>query len=232
VYTVTLCGGSTNDTKVAAYDGATCPTAGALACNDDACAAGGPSSITINATAGNTYIVQIGDWPGWVPGVGTFQILNPCPPPVGTPYCFGDGTGAACPCGNTGATGNGCASSVNPGGAHLGAIGASQIAADTVTLQGSGMPNSSCLYFQGTTQIAAAFGDGLRCTAGQVVRLGTKTNVNGSSQYPAAGDPSVHVKGMVTAPGTRNYQCWYRNAANFCTTATFNLSNAVSIVWQ
>jgi hypothetical protein len=37
---------------------------------------------------------------------------------------------------------------------------------------------------------------------------------------------------MVTAPGTRWYQVWYRNAAGFCTPATFNLSNAVRVDWS
>jgi len=45
---------------------------------------------------------------------------------------------------------------------------------------GSQMTNSSALYFQGTTQMAGgagiAFGDGLRCAGGSIVRLGTKTN--------------------------------------------------------
>jgi hypothetical protein len=37
---------------------------------------------------------------------------------------------------------------------------------------------------------------------------------------------------MVTAAGTRTYQCWYRNAAAFCTPSTFNLTNGVLITWQ
>ncbi len=150
-----------------------------------------------------------------------------------TPYCFGDGTGAACPCGNTGAAGNGCASSVNANGGNLVASGNPSVTADTVVLTGSGMPNSSCLYFQGTTQISVSFGDGLRCVGGTVIRLGTKNNVAGASQYPAPGDASVSVRGLVPpAGGTRTYQAWYRNAATFCTASTFNLTNGVEIPWQ
>jgi hypothetical protein len=93
------------------------------------------------------------------------------------------------------------------------------------------MPNSNALYFQGTTQIAAAFGDGLRCAGGTVVRLGTKTNVAGTSTYPVAGDLSVSVRGAVTVPGVRNYQAWYRNAAVFCSVSTFNLTNGYSVTW-
>ncbi len=29
----------------------------------------------------------------------------------------------------------------------------------------------------------------------------------------------------------KHYQCWYRDAATFCTTSTFNLSNGLSLTW-
>jgi uncharacterized membrane protein len=153
---------------------------------------------------------------------------------TGTSFCSGDGTGTACPCGNVGISGQGCASSVNTLGAVLGAQGLASVSGDTVVLQGSGMPNSSALYFQGTTQVAngagSLFGDGLRCAGGSIVRLKAVTNSSGASQYPNAGDPSVSTKGAVT-PGTRTYQVWYRNAAAFCTPSTFNLTNGLSILW-
>jgi hypothetical protein len=153
----------------------------------------------------------------------------------GTPFCFGDGTGTACPCGNAGLAGNGCASSVNANGGNLAVSGLASLAADGIVLSGSGLPNSSALYFQGTLRqsggAGALFGDGLRCAGGTVVRLGTKANVAGASQYPAAGDLTVSQKGLVTLPGTRTYQIWYRNAAAFCTASTFNLTNGFEINW-
>jgi plastocyanin len=151
---------------------------------------------------------------------------------TGTAFCFGDGTGTACPCANSGALGHGCANSISPAGALLAATGTAQVSADTVVLTGSDMPNAACLYFQGTAQANTVFGDGLRCAGGSVTRLGTKVNVAGGSQYPAAGDASVSVRGAVPAAGgTRTYQTWYRNAAAFCTPAAFNLSNGVEIAW-
>jgi hypothetical protein len=97
------------------------------------------------------------------------------------------------------------------------------------------MPNSNALYFQGTSQTSAGagalFGDGLRCASGTVVRLGTKSNIGGASQYPVTGDQTVSVRGVVPAGATRNYQVWYRNAAAFCTASTFNLTNGYSITW-
>ena len=100
-----------------------------------------------------------------------------------------------------------------------------------------GMPSSSALYFQGTLRIAGgagvAFGDGLRCVAGSIIRLGTKTNVGGVSQYPAGADALISVKGMNAAGNVRDYQCWYRNAdPTFCTLSTFNLTNGVETTWQ
>ena len=79
--------------------------------------------------------------------------------------------------------------------------------------------------------MGAAFGDGLRCASGTVVRLGTTANVAGNSSYPTAGAQSVSVKGLITAPGTRTYQVWYRNATVFCNPETFNVTNGWEIVW-
>jgi hypothetical protein len=172
---------------------------------------------------------------GAVIGIGRGLDIERAPPP-GTGFCFGDGTGLACPCGNFGATRHGCAHSLSTNGALLDAVGVASVASDTLRLVGSSMPNSSALYFQGSAQVGAggvgaAFGDGLRCAGGTVVRLKTVQNASGKSQYPEAGDPSVSVRGMVAAGDLRAYQVWYRNAASFCTTATFNLTNGLSIAW-
>jgi Tol biopolymer transport system component len=157
-------------------------------------------------------------------------------PQGATPFCFGDGSGAACPCGNEVPTGTatGCATSLGSGG-RLISSGVASLSSDTFVLTGSQMPNSSVLYFQGTVHEAQGagivFGDGLRCVAGSVVRLGTRTNVGGASQYPAAGDVPISLRGQIAAPGERAYQAWFRNAAGFCTSATFNLTNALSATW-
>ncbi len=154
---------------------------------------------------------------------------------VSTAYCSGDGSSTACPCGNAGAADHGCASSVNSSGARLDSLGCASLSADTLVLRGTGMPESATLYFQGTAQtnggLGTAFGDGLRCVGGTIARLGTKQNAGGSSQYPAPGDPSVSQRGSVASPGARYYQCWYRNAAAFCTSATYNLTNGLAVSW-
>ncbi len=167
---------------------------------------------------------------------GNWLLRVGCATSPGISFCPGDGSGTACPCGNNAVagTGTGCLSSLGVGGL-LAATGGASVANDTVSLNGSQMPaTGSCLYFQGTTQLAggagAAFGDGLRCAGGTVVRLGTKTNVGGASAYPGGGT-SVSVKGGVAAGNVRQYQCWYRNAAVFCTSSTFNLTNGIQITW-
>jgi len=234
---VSFCNQSAADTKVAVYAGSACPTGSALACNDDGCVlVGGESELTFNAVSGQNYVIQVGLWPGEVPSLGTFTIQPPCSPPVGTPFCFGDGSPTLCPCGNSGAAGNGCASSIVAAGANLAATGNPSISADTIDLVGTGMPNSSALYFQGTTQqsggLGVVFGDGKRCAGGTVIRLKTVTNASGGSHYPGVGDPTVSVRGAILAPGNRTYQIWYRNAAAFCTASTFNLSNGLQLTWQ
>jgi hypothetical protein len=172
-------------------------------------------------------------------GSGCIAVANisPCgPASTGTPYCAGDGSGTACPCGNNSAPGQGrgCLHSLGNSGL-LAATGTASVSADNVVLQGSGMPDSSALYYQGTTKLGAGagivFGDGLRCVGGTIVRLGLKTNSSGASQFPAAGDPTLSVKGGVSPGDIREYQVWYRNAATFCTISTFNLTNGYEITW-
>jgi hypothetical protein len=182
---------------------------------------------------GGTLTLHADNQPGHAGAINGFQLVYNGP--LTTGFCFGDGSGTACPCGNAGSSGHGCASSVSAVGAQLTSQGTASLAADTVVLNGSDMPSSSALYFQGTAKTnggaGAVFGDGLRCAGGSVVRLGTTTNVAGASHYPNPGNPSVSVKGNVTSPGLREYQVWYRNAAAFCTPSTFNLSNGIEVTW-
>ncbi len=170
-------------------------------------------------------------WLGLDADILTVQVQR-----TAVPTCFGDGSGTACPCGNASATlaQSGCLHSLGYGGRLIDS-GASSLSSDTLVLNGTNMTLSSCLYFQGTTTVSggsgAAFGDGLRCAGGTTVRLGTKQNTNGSSQYPQPGDASVSVRGNVASPGERTYQVWFRNAASFCTSATFNLTNGLRVTW-
>lgn len=171
-------------------------------------------------------------------GNGCIQVslIGSCDP--GIAVCAGDGVDPTvttpCPCANDGAPGHGCANSANAAGALIQATGT--VANDDVVLHGSGMPaTSGAIYLKGDAYTASGivFGDGIRCADGVLFRLGAKTNSGGSSQYPAAGDPTLSVRGgtPVGSGLVATYQVYYRNAAAFCTTDTFNVSNARQITW-
>lgn len=161
--------------------------------------------------------------------VNGFQIVKGVPTTPGTAYCFGDGSGTACPCG-PGAVGNGCPNFVQAGGARLAASGLASVAADTLVLSGTLAPPGPGLYFQGSTPIAAGsvFGNGLVCAGGSTPRLEIRiADALGASATTVA----IHTLGSNVAGDLRYYQLWYRDGAGFCVGAGFNLSNAVSLTW-
>ncbi len=161
-----------------------------------------------------------------------------------TPFCWGDTTSGPCPCGNVSlpSTG-GCLNSLGSPGLLVASsptgfarVSGDILNLDRVTLTGSGMPNAACIYFQGSANPAVLFGDGIRCVNNPFqVQLGTLTNVGGTSFVGGAPGPAISLQGFLAtplpAPCTRAYQCWYRNAAVFCTPSTFNMTNGVSIQW-
>lgn len=156
------------------------------------------------------------------------------------PYCFGDGSGATCPCGagQAGPVGGGCMNS-NGGGGRLLAVGNTQVSSDSVTFTASGIDGAAtAMLFQGTTSQAAgqgsAFGDGLLCVNGTIVRMIIRSATAGSVSFGnAIADPSLSSIGMVPATGaTRYYQVWYRDSANFCSGAAYNLTNGIELAWQ
>jgi len=164
------------------------------------------------------------------------QLLGPNRPDAGTPYCAGDGSASACPCGNATFAGahTGCAHSLGVGG-NLNAIGVPSISADSLILRGDSMLDSTALYFQGTGALGGGagivLGDGLKCVGNPVRRLGAKANVLGASQYPGGADAPISIKGTALAGATLHYQVWFRDPATHCTVATHNLTNALAVTW-
>jgi len=179
-------------------------------------------------TIGQTYTMSIR-------GFGNTDSVVSIVSPI-TPFCFGDGTGSACPCSNeaTPGSGTGCLNSLGTGGL-LTASGTASLANDTLVLLGSGMPNSFALYLQGTQSgsgAGTAFGDGKMCLNGSLERLGTFSNAAGASSVPNGGSPTpVSVRGGVLTTGIRTYQVYYRDTATFCTADQFNLSNGLKVLW-
>jgi hypothetical protein len=155
--------------------------------------------------------------------------------PFSEPFCFGDGTQVQpCPCGNAGATGHGCANSVNAQGALLDATGTPD--PDTLTLTCSGTAATATVIFLKTDapHTGYVFGDGVRCVDGALIRLKQRIATGGVSTFPLPGDPLLSVRGQ-TPPGSASigyYQAYYRNASStFCTPATFNITNGWRVVW-
>lgn len=164
---------------------------------------------------------------------------------VGIPVCLGDGTGPACPCGNSGPPGAGCMNSFGTG-ATLTATNTSGTASvaldigtiDPVILGVTGLPpGATTVFFQGSIVGWMAWGDGLRCVANPFqVKLGIKfATAGGTSSYPQTGDNALALQSWVNtplpAPCSRTYQVWYRNAAAFCTPFAYNMSSAVETPW-
>ena len=100
---ITTCagGGTHNNTKVAAYPGAlSCPPTGtAIACNDNDC--GLFSNLFFPVQNGQTYIIQVGGFPGANPpaqGTGTIEIseIVPTPPQLVAHYKLDETSGTTC----------------------------------------------------------------------------------------------------------------------------------------
>jgi hypothetical protein len=144
---------------------------------------------------------------------------------TGTPFCAGDGSQVACPCGNNGLPGHGCDNSASTGGVEL--TGSGDPAANSVVLHGEGFPPAGAptvLVIRSSAAAATptAFGDGLLCIEPPVVRLAASTATGGLSSHPLN-----HGAGA----GTFHYQLWYRNTGSFCTSDAFNLSNGYSVTY-
>jgi hypothetical protein len=152
---------------------------------------------------------------------------------MSTPFCLGDGTGAPCPCGNSGATGNGCANATFGAGAHLaanGSAGASD-ATDTLVLTATNIPGPG-LFFQSSGLTAAiALGDGQLCASTGIVRLGMGMPVAGVATYPGGGTP-IHTAGSTQSGDPRHYQVWYRTAPALCGAGNHDLSQGLTLTWM
>jgi hypothetical protein len=165
-------------------------------------------------------------------GVGVDSV--PCPADT---YCYGDGSGTACPCGNEGSACGGCANSSGAGGS-LSVAGTPSLSADSIVLTADGLIASNpCLFFSGKNKINSGngitFGDGLRCAGFEAVRIEV-------SQADAAGSCSSSVEvstngqaydNAIAVGDVVNYQCWYRDNAGVCGNS-HNLTNGLTLTWD
>ncbi len=159
------------------------------------------------------------------------------------PFCFGDSTASACPCGNYGAAFHGCGNSSSSNGALLAADGAPSLSADTLVLASSGeVPGVSSILLQGSSSVSPSpFGDGQRCVGGNLKRLSILGATGDTASFPPAGGPSISAASLARgdALGTgavRYYQVYYRDpSTTFCPAPSgnaWNISSGMTVVWQ
>jgi hypothetical protein len=170
---------------------------------------------------------------------GATSELSACVPlggALGTVFCVGDGSAAACPCGNESGAGEGAGCTTSSGaGALLRGAGSSSVAADDLLLVTAGMPtNQAGVLFMGPGQVAPAlFGDGLRCVSSPFYRYPVRpTGTTGSFTHGpglVAWSQSHFPAPARIQPGdTWHFQSWFRDPHGSCGFGT-NLSNGLEI---
>jgi hypothetical protein len=244
--TITLCNMAAMDSKLAVYDGSSCPAAGsAIACNDDTAGCGLTSEVVFPVTGGNHYMLQLGTYEYTLGTAGQFSIDVP----LVSPLTYGCEPGQAgvinCPCGNpAGGGARGCDNSDLTGGASIFGVGSVSLATPTLVFTTSGETSvASTIVMQGDAMLpnGVVFGQGVRCVSGALLRLYIKSAVGGSITAPdfGLGDPDVPTQsaslGGPIAPGQmRSYMAYYRDpiVLGGCpSTSTFNGTNAGEVVW-
>jgi len=147
-------------------------------------------------------------------------------------FCSGDGSAAACPCGNTGSAGAGCGNSAG-GGARLFANGSNSIIADDLAFVASGLiPGQSAMLFYGNALenggVGTTLGDGLRCVGGQIQRL----DVLVPGGVGNAGWPTGYAALEGWQPGdSRYFQVWYRDTTPGPCASGYNLSSGQAVTF-
>lgn len=142
----------------------------------------------------------------------------------GSATCFGDGSGTACPCGVDGFLGEGCRSNSGRGG-HLQGAGEASLVQSRLRLIAHRLPAGvPLLLFQGTSQTAVAFGEGIRCTNASFRFPAQVSDAHGAAVFTG-------VEQQASAGSTLHYQAWFRDPLSGCGMGNFNLTNAWSVTW-
>jgi hypothetical protein len=154
---------------------------------------------------------------------------------AGASYCAGDGNAGPCPCANESAAplGQGCRHSGGYG-ATLVSVNSDSVATDDMHCVAAGMLANTTALLGAGPQIASAQsgfpfgGDGLRCIAGPVRRLGARAIGSfGSAEW----GPGLALAQGFAAGETWNFQVWYRDPLGSPCGNAFNTTNAVRVTW-
>ena len=150
----------------------------------------------------------------------------------------------ACPCGNPPAfPERGCDNSAATGGAALDLIGNAVVGTGNARLRTFGeLPTALSIVLQGDASNASGvvFGQGVRCVAGNLLRLYVENASDGSIVEPDPGEPSIPARsaalGDPLAPGVQRwYSVYYRDPVVLggCPSAsTFNVTQTLAVRWE
>ncbi|MDZ4771882.1 MAG: matrixin family metalloprotease [Planctomycetota bacterium] len=161
----------------------------------------GPGDILVKTTASGGASLS-NAWP-FTPGTAPV-----CPSPFN--YCFVN------------------PNSASPTGAEMGWQGSQFISQNNFAVEASGMPFSTAgIFFYGTSQTAAPFGNGWLCATGSIVRLPIViTSIFGTAFYQLD-LTTAPVAGTITAGNTYNFQYWFRDVPGGA--PFFNLTDGLAV---
>ncbi|MBL8857116.1 MAG: hypothetical protein JNL28_01245 [Planctomycetes bacterium] len=242
--TITTCGQfagpSYQTSKMRIYSGAGCPSSGAaVLCHTNVCSGSDGSYVIYGFTCWEPITIQLGNYVNHPTLAASGYLLVHesgllCSTQT-TKFCASDPLGATCvACGNNGGVGRGCANSSFVQGAQLSSYGAASTVADTLVLSAYDITGPG-LFFQANALFSspASFGDGMLCANAGLIRLGIVIPTGFQASYPSgSGSVPIHLSGGPLSPGdTKHYQCWYRDSVVFCTAATFNMTQGLTLTW-
>ncbi len=155
-------------------------------------------------------------------------------------FCYGDGSGTACPCNNDSLLGHagGCAHQ-NGDGAILAATGNPSIANDTLQFAvTSGAANTFSVMMSGDNRLPLVGNvgagvqvfDGLRCAEGAVRSHGARP-INFLGIASGWGPGTISAQGNFAAGQTRHFFVFFRTHANQTCNSGVNSSNGVSVTF-
>ncbi len=198
VLVVTVCAQTGVDTKMAGYHGAGCPSGAPEACNDDDC--GLQSTIFFPVVAGETYVVQLGTYPGSSGGSGTVTFLAQ-DLGLGQNYCYSTPNSTGYP-------------------AIIASAGSDVVADNNLTLTAGPAPiGETGIFFYGLNQNSVPLGNGIRCIGPGNYRVLPPVSVVDSGSGLGFMSTMVDLfnppqaSGTITAGSTWNFQGWFRDSA-------------------